>query len=184
MEHICLLPVYDWKTRKLLFWYVLNIEDRGDPAGKTMSFYSIFPYHSENGRVFFHSSTNTEIGALLYRSGWGMIYQYSIHAEFGIPKGSQTHIHYTSIFGVRNSENGIPQTWKRIILTFFLAGRRRSADMSAKRSFVRLPAVQPCLVLIKIRGQWMNYCIIGLFCTSILERQIGVRLSGTFLPVP
>ena len=36
---------------------------------KTMLFYSIFPFHSENGRVFFYSSTNTEIGVLLYQSG-------------------------------------------------------------------------------------------------------------------
>ena len=41
------------------------------------------------------------------------------HSYFGIPhavltiripKGLQTHKHFTSIFGVRNSENGIPQT--------------------------------------------------------------------------
>ena len=33
-----------------------------------------------------------------------------LHSEIGIPKGLQMHMHFTSIFGVQNSENGIPQT--------------------------------------------------------------------------
>ena len=53
---------------------------------------------------FFHSSTNTEIGALLYRY-WlrNDLPIHRIHAEFGILKGLQTQIHFTSIFRVRNS---------------------------------------------------------------------------------
>ena len=62
-----------------------------------------FSISLQKRRVFFHSSTNSDIGVLLNRGDRGMIYQYPIHDEFGIPKSLQTHIRFTSISRVQNS---------------------------------------------------------------------------------